>query len=220
MHIILIATLPPIIYPESSCRNWLEPVGCIVRQPHTETLSQEEKKIENEKTNKLKNRFHISFHIRTMHTTGFPLEKSGLPHQLYRHTKIILREKYQETNNPTYYSRILLVFVCAVFKSLYRSGNQPSKLCLSICLHSPPAHITYPTMHCVPHGSVLHEQQSIPARLSSYYFGSDCVTCLRKSTSGFFCGCLWPTFWCLHIGRSALQPCLNCPVWGARSVKT
>lgn len=52
----------------------LKPFGCIVRQSHTEILSQEEEKIENKKTN-LKI-YIISFHIRTMHTTGNPPEKN------------------------------------------------------------------------------------------------------------------------------------------------
>lgn len=52
----------------------LKPFGCIVRQSHTEILSQEEEKIENKKTN-LKI-YIISFHIRTMHITGNPPEKN------------------------------------------------------------------------------------------------------------------------------------------------
>ena len=158
-----------------------------------------------------------------MHTTGFPLEKSGLPHQLYRHTKIILREKYQETNNPTYYSRILLVFVCAVFKSRSETSS-PSYVRLSVCivlqLTSPiPQCTVFPTVLCFMNSKanrtvgnhIFGDQTAQPVAYATYAAFSLCAS---KSTPGFFCGCLWPTLLRQHICRLALQPCIKFPdVW-------
>lgn len=134
MHLILVPQSPPTI---KQAITRLKPFGCIVRPSHTEILSQEEKNRKQE--NKLKNIYIISFHIRTMHTTGNPPEKPWLRHQLYRHTRTTLREKETDA------SRIQWTCLCHSLPvkthKLYSESSSPGLvyLSVSVCLHSPPA---------------------------------------------------------------------------------
>ena len=109
---------------------------------HSETVTYRDtvtgrEKIENKKTN-LKI-YIISFHIRTMHTTGNPPEKKPwLQHQLYRHTKTILREREREKKDSVY----LFVSFSTCKNTQIRFNQKPALqafvfLCVSVCLHSP-----------------------------------------------------------------------------------
>lgn len=105
-----------------------------MRQPHTEILSQKGKK-----NRKLKN-ISLSFHKRTMHTTGYPLGGRGKPrlqHQ-YRHTGTKVRERH---SGNVGYSISLYTHTC------FR--KQLSCLSFRLCLPAWPSSFTMSPTH--PH---------------------------------------------------------------------
>lgn len=93
----------------------LKPFGCIVRQSHTEILSQEERERrrarEREREEKKRTNlkiYTISAHIGTMHTTGNSpgqkKKKPRLPHQLYRHRHVEIGKRQKKEDSVYFVS--------------------------------------------------------------------------------------------------------------------
>lgn len=97
--------------------------GCIVRQSHTEILSQEEKQIEN----KLKK--YIEFYIRTMHVTENPPEKAMIA------TSTI--QAYKDNTRSLKGLTLCHSLPVKIHKFSFLFRNQLSKPRLSVCVCLP-----------------------------------------------------------------------------------